>query len=127
LNPEKRHTHELQAGSIVFLVLALLLAVFSGDMLLVLAVGSAIAGLAVLTRQHGRAKVLRQAAVPQEWRGSSRTARAGGLAGQRMATRRHDAAILTTKRVAAERAATSYAHVPETASQVQVVQMLQQS
>lgn len=130
LNPENRHTHGLQAGSIIFLVLALLLAVLSGDMLLVLAVGSAIAGLGMLTQSRDRAKVLRRAAVPQQAYRTSRpvqASRVAASAGQRMAVRRRSAVSLTTKRVVAEHAASSHAHISESAGQVQVVQMLQQS
>lgn len=65
LQSDRHPTGGWKAGSAIFLVLALLLALFSGDALLVLAVASAIGGLALLATQAARpATVRRPSAVP---------------------------------------------------------------
>jgi len=46
----KRQPNSLITGSLVFLALAVVMAALSGDVLLVLAVGSAVAGVTVLSR-----------------------------------------------------------------------------
>lgn len=50
MSPMKRQPSGLLTVSVVFIALAALMAVLSGDLLLVLAVGSAIAGIMVLSR-----------------------------------------------------------------------------
>ena len=50
MTPMKRQPSSLLTGTLVFMILAVIMAVLSGDMLLVLAVGSAIAGVMVLSR-----------------------------------------------------------------------------
>jgi hypothetical protein len=59
------HVPAWKVGSLLFLGLALLLAVVSGDSLLVLAVGSAVAGIALLTMRRRDLYAERPAAIPQ--------------------------------------------------------------
>lgn len=125
-----RRPHTLKLGSIAFLFLALALAVASGDMLLVLAVGSAIAGIVLLTMRGAPATAHRPSAVPAQDRllverapAISRPRRAGG----RMAVRRYRSAALFGKRDAgaSTHAAAADANVAEAPSQAQVIQVLQ--
>jgi hypothetical protein len=65
LRSSSRRPRTLKLGSIGFLFLALALAVASGDMLLVLAVGSAIAGIVLLSVRGAAAPAhRRQTVVP---------------------------------------------------------------
>jgi hypothetical protein len=132
LHPEKRTTTGWQAGSIIFLVVAVLLAIFSGDVLLVLAVGSAIAGIGILARQRRGAVVSKRGAVPFTHTAAIRASKASKssrghvLGGQKMAVRRRHSVPITARRVA-QRSGAAQARVADSSSNVQVVKALQQS
>lgn len=116
-----------KAGTVVFLVLALALAVFSGDILLVLAVATAVAGLALLVGRRREAPVRRPAAAPQH---ASATVSAtevrpnprGGS--RRMAQRRYRSAASLTRR-ARQAAGSAHSSVADAPGQAQVIQVLQ--
>jgi hypothetical protein len=125
-----RHTGGWKLGTIIFLVLALLIAVFSGDVLLVLAVGSAITGLALLVGRGGRVVESRPAAQPQQAVQSSvtlapRLQAHGGT--RRMAQRRYRSAASLSRQVTQPGRGPGAAHssVADAPGQAQVVQVLQ--
>ncbi len=66
MTPMKRQPTSLMTGSLVFMVLAVILAVLSGDLLLVLAVSSAIGGVMVLSRPSRKPVHVRVAAPRYE-------------------------------------------------------------
>ncbi|HWE60096.1 MAG TPA: hypothetical protein VHB98_00140 [Chloroflexota bacterium] len=134
MRSQNRRPGTLKLGSAIFLVLALALAMASGDVLLVLAVASAIAGILLLTMRRGTEPARRPAAVPVQDRplaaervaAPARPQRASG----RMAVRRHRSASLFRRRVttSARRAYGAGAadpNVAEAPSQAQVIQVLQ--
>ena len=110
-----------------FLLLALLLALFSGDVLLVFAVGTAVAGIALLALQRSLVGERRHVSKPAPVRATpvvsrpSRPASVRPATRARMAVRRHPAPSQ------APRARTRSAHTPvsESPGQVQVIQVLQ--
>lgn len=131
LRSSSQRPRTLTFGSLIFLFLALALAVASGDVLLVLAVGSAVAGIFLLTMRRAPEPAQRRAAVPivdravaaERTATPSRPRRTPG----RMAVRRYRSAALLSKRLAAasRRGAPADANVAEAPGQAQVIQVLQ--
>jgi hypothetical protein len=126
-----RHSGGLQVGSLGFIGLALLLAVLSGDILLVFAVASASAGVLILTWQHGSMVGVRAMAAPRHTASAVRWGY-GALRGSirtpsyRMAVRRYGTVPLSVALMAAHSDRTADSVGPGSASQVQAVQVLQQ-
>lgn len=120
----------MKFGSVVFLAFALVLAVASGDMLLVLAVATAVAGLLLLTtrraigvvRRPAASPIVERQAVPQRTPASAGERRLKG----RMAVRRYGATTVLSRRSASPaRRAGGGELRGEPASQPQVARSLQ--
>jgi hypothetical protein len=137
LRTAPHHPAPYKLGSAIFLVLALVLAVASGDVLLVLAVGTAIAGIVLLTTRRSPVAARRPAAVPVRERPAATVVRAPMHArpratSRRMAVRRYRAASLTSRRASpgtqhggARSPGSTHANVAESPGQAKVIQVLQ--
>jgi hypothetical protein len=131
LHGDSGHSRGFKLGSVIFLVLALLLAIFSGDALLVLAVASAIGGLTLLMPRRARQTAPRQAAVQVIARtpvsNAPERARPRVSVSRRMAVRRYPSASFVGRRPAAHRRGAGSEHpaVTDAPGQPQVIQVLQ--
>ena len=102
LQSNSRRPTPWKTGSLVFLILAMALAVASGDMLLVLAVATAVAGIFLLTTQRGAAAVRRPSALPIVEREATPDRPTPALrtrhASRRMAVRRYRVTTVLSRR-----------------------------